>query len=782
MLQRANVAIFISICLVILLSSYSLSLATMPNNAYEPRFKPEVTISQKTGDIKIDGHLHDPGWAGAAMIDHFVENEPGDQIKPPVDTKAYLTYDKDYLYVSIVCYDNPEDIRATLCERDQMYSDDNVGFFFDTYGDASWAYTMNVNPYGVQADAIWTNGFGEDSKYDLVWESAGQITDSGYQVEIAIPFSTLRFPNKPEQNWRIEFWRHHYRDVHYNLSWCAYDRNEPCWACQWGYLKGIKDVQPGKGIEIIPAFVGYQSGFATELDAGTPNIVDSIGFENEDADGEIALNIKYSPVSNITIEGSYNPDFSQVEADADQIDVNTTTALWFPEKRPFFQEGSDLFKTIFDAVYTRTINDPDFASKFTARINRTSIAVLSAHDEHTPILMPFEERSKTFTIGKSYNNFVRIRQAFGENSQFGALITDRRYEGGGSGSAFSLDGSFRLSQKFRLMVQSIASYTEEPDDSLLTSGLSIYDKTVDSSVAFNQFYYDADRNHTAGFDGESFWGHSFIALLDYSIRDLYISSRLSEISENFRAENGYLPRNDRRQASIVISKDFRADHGLIKTISPQFFAARIWNMDGQIKDEWINIELPTYFRKWQSYMHLNLLLSRENYGGRQFDNIWGIHNCFQVQGLSKNIQFGGSVDYGNRIARNDFVMGRELQLSGWVDVRLFSRLLSEFNYSYIQSRNSDTDDLLYLGYILRNKISLQLNRELSIRLVTQFNQFNNAWDIDPLITYRLSPFSLFYIGTTYDYIRYDNYQTIDNSTYKLAARQFFMKLQYMFQI
>jgi hypothetical protein len=319
-----------------------------------PVAHPELQIHRTVGEIKIDGQLDDSGWRDAGRARNFVEHNPGDQTQPPVKTVALMTYDESNLYVAMICYDDPSTIRASYCERDRIFQDDYIVLALDTYGDAVWAYELSVNPYGIQGDLLWAQDGNEDEGFDLIYESAGAITDSGYQIEMAVPFRSLRFPDTPEQTWRVDFWRNHPRDSRRQYSWAKYDRGEQCWPCQWGVVTGIENVQPGRGIELMPSFVGYQAG---EMHGdGTPQ--NPFNFENYDPDGQFSLYGKYSVKSNLTVEATYNPDFSQVEADAPQIDVNTTTALSYPERRPFFQEGSDLFRTIFSAVYTRSINDP----------------------------------------------------------------------------------------------------------------------------------------------------------------------------------------------------------------------------------------------------------------------------------------------------------------------------------------------------------------------------------------------------------------------------------------
>ena len=147
---------------------------------FTPVYRPSLSIHRAAGEIKVDGWLNDPDWQSAAIADHFVESYPGDQIKPPVATRAMMTYDDDHLFVAIIGEADPKEVRASHCERDQTPGDDNLGVFIDTYGDAAWAYVFYANAYGVQYDAMWSNSFGTDTEYDLIWESAGQITDSGF--------------------------------------------------------------------------------------------------------------------------------------------------------------------------------------------------------------------------------------------------------------------------------------------------------------------------------------------------------------------------------------------------------------------------------------------------------------------------------------------------------------------------------------------------------------------------------------------------------------------------
>ncbi len=487
-----------TVCLFVL-TFLLFSLPSLASKSFKPIFKPTLDIFRTGGKINIDGNLSDVGWQSAGRVENFVERNPGENTLPEAETRAFITFDEDKLYVAFICFDNVADLRATMCQRDQFYGDDATGLLIDTYGDATRAYEFYVNPYGVQKDALWSSVGGEDFGFDLIWESAAQITDSGYQVEIAIPFSSLRFPNKNIQSWKMDFWRNRPRESFKQYSWAAYDRNEQCWPCQWGTVSGIADARPGKGVEFLPALVANQSGLKSDF--GDPESK----FDNQDPDAELSLGGKYAVNSDITIEAAYNPDFSQIEADAAQIDVNTTIALFYPERRPFFQEGSDIFRTLFNSFYTRTVNDPKFAAKIAGRTARRSFALLVAEDENTPYIIPLDQSSLLLNTGKSMVGVFRGAQTFGQNSRFGIMLSQRNFEGDGSASVGAFDYDISLTRNFRIDGQYILTYTGEPEKPSLTSNFA--GMTIDRGTK------------TLALDGESYWGTAFISRLRRNARN-----------------------------------------------------------------------------------------------------------------------------------------------------------------------------------------------------------------------------------------------------------------------
>jgi hypothetical protein len=728
---------------------------------FTPIYKPTLNIPKLSGTIEIDGILDDNGWQQAAIASNFAEHQPGDQVQPRVETKVLITYDDENIYVAFQAYDDPAKVRASLCNRERIFNDDNVGFFIDTYGDATWAYILNVNPYGIQYDALWSNNSGEDSGFDLIWKSDGQVTDFGFQVELAVPFSSLRFPNSGTQTWRVDFWRNHPRETDRQYSWAAYDRDESCWPCQWGTITGIQGVQPGKGIEIYPSIITYQLG---EMENDST-------FNNEKADGEMSLSAKYGISSNVTAEITYNPDFSQIEADAAQIDVNSVTALSYAERRPFFQEGSDLFQMTFWTVYTRSINDPQFAAKLTGRLGRTSFAYLGARDELTPILIPLEQRSAFVVAGKSVSNILRIRQTVSDNSYIGALISNRWLDDGGNNTQLSFDGSLRLSKTFSTLWQYIATYSEEPNDTMMTSRLIPY---------YGEYFNDGA--HTVHYDGENYWGNAAYFQIERADRHSRINLAYLEKSPTFRADMGYQPTNDRRKTQFLTGYTFYFNNSFIDRISPTVTIAREWNYRGEINEQYIWAEADIRMNFLALSTHPRYERYTRRYLGVEYNDIWKIHWCLHST-CTDWLSAGGAVNYGHQIAYGPEIMGKETSLYGWFDLRPTDRLLIENSFSYTRSDSLKGGGEIYTQFIAYSRLNFQYNRELSLRLVIQHDDYRRVWDIDPLITYQINPFSALYAGSSHCYRECDiDGSPVNDRQWKLDSRQFFIKLKYLFRI
>lgn len=777
--------------------------ATAIQADFTPQYLPTINVRPATGTFKIDGELNDPGWQKAARADGFAEISPADQEKPPVESAAWITYDETHLYVALIAWDDPASVRVSMSDRDNIFSDDYFGIMLDTYGDASSGYEIFVNPLGIQGDLKMMSNGDEDMSFDMVFESVGKVTDSGYQVELAIPFASLRFPSEKEQVWRVNFWRDHQRDLRRRYAWAAQDRAESCFMCQWGYLTGIRDIKPGSNLDILPNIVAVQSGSRNQVNDSTSS------FDNNKPDAQVSLNARYGLTSNSSVELTINPDFSQIESDAGQINVNTNFGLFFSERRPFFQEGSDLFRTRINAIYTRTINEPKVAGKYTGRFGRTSVAYLVAADESAVMMLPFAEQSIGLMTEKAIVNLARVKHSFGDNSFIGALVTDRRLDDfgytfmkpgdsvttagtgtGGSGTTYGIDGRFRFSQTYRLDFQVLGSSTEEPN------APGMIDTTVSDGYA--QQFFDRGR-HSVDFDGETFSGHAINAAFIRSTETMSNYLMYWEFSPTFRADNGFQTQNDHRLVLLGSELDFRPNGNWLVEWSPEIEIGRKWDHAGFIdinptsfnggsKDEWIRPSVQ-FSLKGQTNISMSYLNSRERYGDKLFEGISRV--TFDVDSRFSEILGGGvNVTHGRGIYRNRLnpEMGRQTDLSVYLSIKLGERL--KLNPDFIFARmdhldpyleaNPDEGKEIYSGYILRNRMTYQFTREWFLRLIVQYNDFSQQVDFEPLLTYKLNPFTKLYVGMSWDFN--DNESDGTPRGYDLSQRQVFAKFQYLFRM
>jgi len=719
-----------------------------------PQFRPTLHVQRATGPIRIDGELDDAGWQRAARADGFAEVSPGDQIEPPVPSEAWVTYDDRHLYVALIAGDRPGDVRASMCDRDAIFRDDYFGVLIDPYGDQSSAYELFVNPLGIQGDMRLLSNGDEDETFDMLWESRGRITDTGYQVELAIPFTSLRLPDRPEQTWRVNFWRDHQRDVRRQYAWAATDRDNPCDMCQWGTLTGISGISVRRPVEVIASALGSQSG------RGDPDT----RFDMGDPTGEASASAKYAVSSGSFLEVTVNPDFSQVESDPGQIDVNETFALSYDERRPFFQEGSDLLRTKIDAIYTRSINDPDVAGKFTGQYDRGSVVYLAAQDARSPILIPLEEKSRLVAGGRSFSNILRVRRSLKEDSYVGGLVTDRRLEGGGSGTLVGLDGLARRGV-IQLRVQGLLSRTEEPriaDDRLTGT-------------------FGSD-GHTVALDGERYWGNATYASLERKARTYSAKLDYQDYSPEFRADNGFSKRNGYRQATFWHGLYFRPNHPWLADWEPGVDVGRAWSTGGTLKNEWIHPALYLH-TKGQTEIGLEGLAGRQRYAGETFPGIrtasvWVDSRFSELVNVSVTTSFGRSIYYGTPELADQHDWSAQLRLrpSRHVEVN------TSFNRARMDSRV--TNETFYSGTILRSRADVSLSRRLFVRLVVQYDEFGDRLDVEPLVTYRVNPFTMFFLGATSGYEKFQaaDYATLTADDWQRADRQIFAKIQYQFRL
>ncbi|UCG52702.1 MAG: hypothetical protein JSW58_03905 [Candidatus Latescibacterota bacterium] len=457
-----------------------------------------------------------------------------------------------------------------------------------------------------------------------------------------------------------------------------------------------------------------------------------------------------------------------------QVDVNTTFALFFPERRPFFQEGSDLYKSVYDVIYTRQINDPSVAAKFTSRTDEMGVILLFGRDEETPYLLPLEERSLFAAPGKSWSQIGRVRYTYREDSFIGAVVTDRRYDIGGSGTVAGVDLNHRFAQNYRIKTQALASYTREPDDTTLTEGAHSPGETFDGG------------RRTVALDGESYAGHAFYASLSREARHWNSDLEYRDTAPTFRADAGFVTRNNERRASWNNNYIFYPDNAVFDRIQPNVLVWQRWNFDGTRKGSAIENTID-FVLKGQTRVSLGYDRSEERFRNVDFDGIDLYYGEFNNSYFDA-FHFGFWAGFGDRIARPAQpvpFLGFGGVVDVWGTIKIGTRFVAEPLFTWNALENRDTGEEFFDGYIGRIKLSYQFTRELFLRLVAQYDDFAGELTVEPLLTWQLNPFTVFYVGANVDGQDYGHY-SLDPSVrtgdgFEPTAWQAFFKFQYFYR-
>ena len=421
-----------------------------------------VQVPRLDAAVTVDGRLDEPVWAGAARLTDFSQYQPVDGQPAAEPTEVLVWYGPDAIYFGIRARELHGDVvRATRANRDNISSEDNVQILLDTYNDHRLAFLFGVNPLGVQQDGTRSDQFGGgaggrsatgggstsmnpldgnvDLNPDFAFESRGRLVEGGYEVEIRIPFKSLRYQDRAVQTWGIHVLR---RVQHsgFQDSWTPAVRANASFLGQAGTLEGLHDVRRGLVLEVTPTATGRLDGARLASD-------DSWDYRRG---GELGADVRWGIRQNLTLNGTWNPDFSQVEADVGQVLLNERFALFYPEKRPFFLDGLELFDTPNQLVYTRRLVAPLAGVKLSGKLARTNLAVMAGADDsvyswsgrHTPLF-----------------GIVRARTDVGGNSTLGGLLTTR--EDGGDHSRLA-GGDLRIyhSRLYYVELQAVGSWTD----------------------------------------------------------------------------------------------------------------------------------------------------------------------------------------------------------------------------------------------------------------------------------------------------------------------------------
>jgi len=717
------------------------------------------SIMTTTAEIRVDGVLDEPVWSTIEPVMIAWEFTPGDNTPAPVETEVRIVCNTSHLLVGFEARDpEPHLIRSHVRGRDDSDGDDWVGIILDTFCDERRAFRFIVNPHGVQADAVIdeTSGNPEgDFSWNAIWDSAGRITSEGYTVEIAIPFSSLRFPRtEGEQTWGILFERGWPRSVYHGLRSCPIDRNVSGLLNQIDRITGLAGISPGLNIELDPTFTAVRADSRPDWLAGG-------GFETGEVDTDPGLTVKWGLTPNLILNGTLNPDFSQVEADVAQLEVNTSFSLSYPERRPFFLEGADYFSTPLQVVFTRSVADPSAGVKVSGKEGRHALGAYLTRDRQMNLIFPGSEGNTAGSWRREVNSAVlRHRYDLGRNSTLGLVYTGRS-AGEYANHVGGFDGFLRLSPTNTLQFQYVRSATGYPD-----------------SIAA------AHSQPVSSFDGGAFF-----TSLSHRSRDWNAEISLRDIEGGFRADSGFIPRTDIR--------------GLVGTWGRQWWgSAESWFTHASVMLGTMQLydragrKLTTdysLFLNWsgplQSQLSARIGRQTDRYGGELFPHPVLFLGCRvrpgQTIGASLDVTGGGTVDYANVRAADQLIITPHIQLN------LGRRLRVNLSHT-LQRLTVENDTRLFTVNLSQLRLYYNFSRRTYVRAIVQYQELDRnpsayLFPVDTLsrnlftqylFSYTLNPQTVVYLGYSDTSLGGELGEPWGSVDLRRTGRTFFVKLGY----
>lgn len=684
----------------------------------------------------IDGKLDDPVWTKAISVTSFRTFIPDFGKVIPESTVAYSAFDDENLYFAFRCFDpNPGTIKATIGQRDNVRTDDWICLNIDTFNDQQSLFAFYVNPHGIQMDSRATST-SEDFSVDLIWYSAGQIDEQGYAVEVSIPLKSIRYSDDDPTFMSIFF----ERQVGKRLEHVSYPSLDP----KKGY-QFLTQMQPLEyaGLkhyafwELLPAFT-YSNRY--HQDQGTLT-----QFKNQ---GEMSFTAKYGITSQLILDGTYNPDFSQVEADAGQVDINLRSNLFFSEKRPFFLEGTDILtlggidqgrqQGILYGVYTRTIVHPLVGLKLSGKVSRDgALASILAVDDLT------DGRSTAYGE-KAVFPILRYKQALSEDSYVGGIYTGREW-----GSVFNrvggVDGMQRVAPATVLEYHILGSSSRTTDSTNVNKG------------------------------------HALSVVYRHNSRDLDFGIQSNKVSENFQLDAGYLTRTGLLSFNAYVIPRFYPSSNFINRIDLAIFGSTLrddpsglWETNNRVTLSAVILGSLSASARY-SY-------STEVFGGQRFST-----SGIQLNGggqFSKEVNFTASYRFGNAVI---YSASPEQGKSAVVTADLTIQPLEHFDLKaraiYANLFRASDNSRVYDYPIGRLRLTYQVNQYWFIRGIIEYNGYRKTITDDFLVSFTYIPGTVVHLGygSLFQRTAWDQNAYVPSDSYLETYRGIFFKMSYLWR-
>ncbi len=720
--------------------------------AASPTGAPVVSAVRAEVPPVIDGRLDDRAWQIAARITDFVQQRPSEGAPASEQTVVLIAYDSQAIFLGVRAnYSDPGERRANRSDRDQLWNDDTVSVLFDPFLDQQRAYLFAVNGYGVQGDALLSAGRGGrggrgggggggpggggpgDSSWDALFASAGRLNEDGWTAELAIPFKSLRYPGSTDgavQRWGFQIQRS-IQSKDENDVWAPVSRDVPGLLRQMGTLTGLREISRSHNFEVQPTFTAIQSASLDSTD----------GVYATDGVNEGGANVKYGITPNLIFDATFNPDFSQIESDRPQIEVNQRFPLFFPEQRPFFLEGQEVFdiRSPVRAIHTRTIVSPRYGAKISGKVGRTLLGVVVADDE-----APGRVDDPTDpAYGQSAQVLLaRARYDVYPNSYVGAVVTDREFLDSFSRLA-GVDGSFQFGQNRRLDLTALSSRRRD-------------------------------------IEGLSSSGQLFHTEFQQQGRHLRFSLSHSIVDPGFGTDLGFIRRTDTRRSRADVSYRWWPNTWILNW-GPRLEVERIGDHFGieqqNSVQEGVNMQFARnisvnadYERGMERYVDVDFPISQWSIGGSV--------------ATSRAISFRGRIERGRQIRFvDDPFLGTSMGTEASLVVRPFSRLQSELTLSSSRFVDPRTNLEEFDVKLWRARTTFQFSDRLRLRNITQYDTSEESVDLNVLLTYRVNAGTAVYLGYDDHYRQGDRIDPLifPNSVWRRTNRAIFTKVQYLFR-
>jgi hypothetical protein len=652
----------------------------------------EVSLPRLEADISIDGRLDDPAWSQAVLLTGFSQYSPVDRLPAEDSTDVLVLYTEHAIYFGIRAHEPHGAVNATLADRDRISGDDQIEIILDTFNDRRRAFVLAVNPIGVQADGTYAEGTGTDSNPDFIYESKGRLTDYGYEVEVRVPFKSLRYQSASVQSWGINFLR---RVQHsgYEQTWTPAERGQTSFLAQSGTLVDMSGLKRGLVLDVNPVMTARASGAVAS--ATDP----SWRYRREDP--EFGGNVRWGITANLTMNGTVKPDFSQVESDVGQVAFDPRAALFFPEKRPFFLEGSENFATPNQLVYTRRIGAPAAAAKLNGKIGDLNVGVLTAVDD--------EALSATGNDHPVFN-IVRLRRDLGAQSHAGVVYTDR-IDGDNYNRVAGIDTRMLLGA-YVLSGQLASSFTSTGSET-------------------------------------SSWAPLFDFSLNRPGRDWGFNAVVEGVHPEFVAGSGFISRTGVAHANITPRKTFFPQGSVVESLSTSLILDGTWDYarfrrGTEPNDIKVNTSTNLTLRggwstglyTWlESFMYPADLYA--SYFIERRDDTGAVLDTVPYSGTHRLPNYGfmfnlGTPQFQTFSGSAQIVAGHDDNFDEWSSAWIYFATLNadwrpteklRVNARYVEQRFHRVSDgsLVRLRMIPRMKVEYQLSRPIFLRFVGQYD-------------------------------------------------------------